>query len=106
MKKSQQLKNDYSVHKGCAFVGVEVARRPRQQLFAGVLYYFNFHLRRVERKVELFDDVERQLADERDPESRKNAEKIYEQVLDTLVSSLTENYGRDEVNYALDMVTT
>ena len=68
------------------------------------MYYINFWLRRVDRKTEMFDDIERQYKDEMDPESSRLAETVYDQVLDTMITSIKENYGKDEVNYALDMV--
>jgi ATP-dependent Lon protease len=40
-----------------------------------------------------------------DPENRKEAEKHYDHLLDILLSSIRDNFGRDEFNYALDMVT-
>ena len=97
-------KKEFSIHKDCAIVGIEVARRPKYQLIASVMYYINFWLRRVDRKTEMFDDIERQYKDEMDPESSRLAEAVYDQVLDTMITSIKENYGKDEVNYALDMV--
>lgn len=64
--------------KDCAVVGVEVARRPKYQLIASIMYLINFWLRKVERKTELFDDLERTERDEKDPELRKNSEYIYD----------------------------
>jgi hypothetical protein len=101
----KKAEKSYSVHKACAVVGVEVARRPKYQLIASVMYLFNFYFRKIDRKTELFEDLVRQFATERDPESRKNAELIYDQVLDTLLTGIQQNFGRDEINYALDMVT-
>jgi len=40
-----------------------------------------------------------------DPENRKEAEKHYDHLLDILLGSILENFGRDEFNYALDMVS-
>ena len=51
--------NNYSIHKDCAIVGVEVARRPKYQLIASIMYLINLHFRKIERKTELFDDLER-----------------------------------------------
>jgi len=86
-------------------VGVEVARRPRHQLFASIYYLINFHLRKIDRKTELFNDLERQAIQDRNPEAQKNAELYYDHILDIMVSSMRDNYGRDEINYALDMLS-
>lgn len=49
----------FSVHKDCAISGVEVARRPKYQLIASILYIFNFWYRKVERRTNLFEDIQR-----------------------------------------------
>lgn len=70
--------NSFSIHKECAIVGVEVARRPKYQLFASMMYLFNFYFRKIDRKTAIFEDLERQFSTERDPEARKSAELIYD----------------------------
>jgi hypothetical protein len=84
---------------------VEVARRPKHQLIASVYYLINFHLRKVDRKTALFQSVERTLAEDNEPESKKQAELYYDQILDIMCGSIVENFGRDEFNFALDMVS-
>lgn len=105
MDKERSEKKEFSIHKECAVVGVDVARRPKYQLIASVLYYVNFWLRRVDRKTDLFDDLSRQYKAEKDPECIELAEKIYDQVLDIMYSSIEDNYGHDELNLALEMLT-
>ena len=46
------LSKNYQVHKECAVVGVDVARRPKYQLIASVYYLINFWLRKIDRKTE------------------------------------------------------
>ncbi|CDW75782.1 UNKNOWN [Stylonychia lemnae] len=90
----------HSIHKDAAIVGVEIARRPKHQLIASILYLINFWYRKIERRSELFMDLERKYLDAlNDPEEY---EKDYDAVLDILVQSITENYGNDEYNHALD----
>jgi len=74
----QETKNEYSIHKECSVVGVDIARRPKHHLIAAVLYYVNFWLRRIDRKTELFDDVARQYQADKDPEAVRQAELIYD----------------------------
>lgn len=52
------------------------------------MYLVNFQLRKVERRTDLFDDIERQFSAEKDPVQRKNAEQIYDQVLDVLYQGM------------------
>ena len=40
-----------------------------------------------------------------DPEARKNAEMVYDQILDILMVAIKENFGKDEINNALDIVS-
>lgn len=54
-----KMRNAFSIHKECAVVGVEVARRPKYQLFASMMYLFNFHFRKIDRKTQIFEDLER-----------------------------------------------
>eukprot|EP00347_Sterkiella_histriomuscorum_P005365 403356888 len=91
----------FSVHKDVAIVGVEVAIRTRYQLIASILYLFNFWYRKVERRTEFFEDLERQFI-QKHPEG-VDPERDYDQILDIIVRSIQENYGEDEYNYALDM---
>lgn len=89
------------MHKDCAIVGVEVARRPKYQLIASILYLFNFWFRKIERRTSLFEDIERQFTTKYS--SNIDPEKDYDMILDIIVRSLQENYGDDEYNLALDM---
>jgi hypothetical protein len=57
--KYEDAKKGYTVHKDCAVVGIEVARRPKYQLIASIMFLINFHFRRIDRKTDLFDDLER-----------------------------------------------
>ena len=98
MEQQKKVEN-YSIHKDCSVVGVEIARRPKYQLFASILYLVNFWLRKIERRTELFMDHER-IGDDISEE----AERDYDQILDIIVTSLQDNYGDDEYNAALDMV--
>lgn len=61
VKKTLDTKEEkkFSIHKDCALVGVEVARRPKYQLIASILYLINFWFRKIERRTELFQDIER-----------------------------------------------
>lgn len=93
-------KQKYSIHKDCAIVGVDVARRPKHQLFASILYLVNFWLRKIERRTDMFVEHEKQLNDIDD-----EAERDYDQILDIIFKSMTDNYGDDEYNYALDMLS-
>jgi hypothetical protein len=86
-------------------VGVEVARRPKHQLIASIYYLLNFYLRKVDRKTALFKSIERGTSEDQDPLARQQAEHYYDQILDILCGSIRDNYGRDEFNYALDMVS-
>jgi hypothetical protein len=78
MKAATDMKQHYTVYNECAVVGVEVARRPKYQLIASIIYLLNFHFRKLDRKTELFDDLERQLKADWDPTSRANAELLYD----------------------------
>jgi hypothetical protein len=60
-------KKNFSVHKACALVGVEVAKRPKYQMIASLMYLVNFQLRKIDRKTELFRDLERSQEEDRDP---------------------------------------
>lgn len=73
-------------------------------MFASIYYLINFILRKVDRKTELFESLDRQYADTQSKPYLKSAEAYYDSILDTLLTSLTDNYGRDEINYALDMI--
>jgi len=86
-------------------VGVEVARRPKHQLIASIYYLINFYLRKVDRKTTLFKSVERGILEDEDPYAKQQAEKYYDEILDILCGSIRDNFGRDEFNYALDMVS-
>ena len=44
-------------------VGAEVARRSKYQLIASVIFLFNFWYRKIERRSDLFLDLERQFID-------------------------------------------
>jgi hypothetical protein len=49
--------------------------------------------------------VERGTFEDQDPLSRQQAENYYDEILDILCGSIKDNFGRDEFNYALDMVS-
>ena len=86
-------------------MGVDVAKRPKHQLIASIYYLINFYLRKVERKTSLFKNIERGNSEDTDPFFKLQAEKYYDEILDILCGSIRENFGRDEFNYALDMVS-
>lgn len=77
---------------------MDIAKRPKHHLVASILYLVNFFLRKVERRAELFADLERQ----RKEDPGQLVEQVYDQVLDIVVGSLKENYGKDEFNLAID----
>lgn len=101
----QKRQKDFSIYKDCAIVGVEVALRPKHHLIASIYYLINFYLRKVERKTALFKSLERGSLEDEDPFSKQQAEKYYDEILDILCGSVRDNFGRDEFNYALDMVS-
>lgn len=67
---------------------------------ASILYLVNFWLRKIERRTDLFVEAEKQLND-----IDNSAERDYDQILDIIFKSITDNYGDDEYNYALDMIS-
>lgn len=78
-----------------------MARRPKYQLVASILYLINFTLRKIDRRSELFAEADKQVG-----AIESDIEKDYDQILDIMFSSITGNYGEygDEYNFALDMV--
>lgn len=48
--------SNYSIHHDCCLVGMEVAKRPKYQLIASLVYLINFKLRKIDRRSELFED--------------------------------------------------
>lgn len=78
-----------------------MARRPKYQLIASLLYLINFYFRRIDRKTDLFDDLERPSTPV-DEEAQRVAEAVYDQVLDTMLVGIQDNF---DLNQALDMVT-
>jgi len=74
-----------------------VAKRPKYQLIASVLYLLDFWLRKVARRTELFlgEAAATELMD---------AEEEYDKLLDAIVKGIKENYGDDEMNLVLDLV--
>jgi len=87
----------YTVAKHVCVASVEPAKRAKYQLVASVLYLIDFHLRKVNRRTELFVRAQAGL-------SREAAEREYDEVLDALLAGIRENYGDDEVNHVLDLV--
>ncbi len=63
MRAETENRKKYSIYKDCAIVGVEVARRPKYQLFASIYYLINFVLRKVDRKTEMFEAIDKQVSD-------------------------------------------
>jgi len=88
----------YTVHKHVAISGVDVAKRPKYQLIASVLYLLNFYLRKVKRRTELFQGS-------RSIIKQAEVEEDYDAVLDAIVKGITENYGDDATNDVLDLVS-
>ena len=76
------------MHKDIGLVGVEVARRPKYQLIASILYLLNFWYRKIERRTELFLDLERPVLPTPGSQEESQGEEEYERVLDILVGSL------------------
>jgi len=87
----------YAMHKHVAISGVDVAKRPKHQLIASILYLLNFWLRKVNRRTELFLGA-RALA------QLAEVDEEYDSVLDAMVSGVTGGYGDDAVNDVLDVV--
>lgn len=77
--------NKYSVIQRATISVTEVAKRPKYQLIAGILYQLKFYLRRIGSQKELFSD-----------------EKEYTDVLDAIVQGIEQNYP--EYNHVLDIV--
>ena len=73
-------------------------------MIASLMYLVNFQLRKIDRKTELFRDLERSQEEDRDPVAQRNAEDMYDKILDIMMTSIKDNYGQDEINFALDMV--
>lgn len=92
----QEEDRDYAITKNVAISAVEVAKRPKYQLVASLLYLINFWLRKVNRRTDLLLK-----AGSKD----KDIEKEYDMLLDAIVKGLTENYGDDEINHVLDIVS-
>lgn len=84
--------------KAVCVAGVEPAKRPKYQLVAAVLYLFDFRLRKVNRRPELFARQVSYTAD------FASAEREYDEVLDAILAGLRDNYGNDEINHVLDLV--
>lgn len=76
---------------------MDVAKRPKYQLVASILYLLNFQLRKINRRVELFKSTSSNAR-------LSDAEEEYENVLDAIVKGITENYGDDMYNHVLDLV--
>lgn len=87
----------YNVTKHVCVAGVEPAKRPKYQLIASMLYLIDFHLRKVNRRTELFVGGTTGL-------SGPEAEREYDAVLDAMLAGIRENYGNDEINHVLDLV--
>lgn len=86
------------MHKRPTVSASEVAKRPKQQLFAAVLYHLNFYLRKVHRRVELFYGQQAGISDE-------EAVEEYDNLLDAIVMGLKEGYGGEEaMNDVLDIM--
>lgn len=77
--------NKYSVIQKATLSVTEVAKRPKYQLIASILYQLKFYLRRIGSQKELFTD-----------------EKEYTDVLDAIVQGIEENYP--EINHVLDII--
>lgn len=87
----------YTVTKHVCVAGVEPAKRPKYQLVASMLYLVDFHLRKVNRRTELFVSQQAGM-------SRQEAEREYDSVLDAMLAGIRENYGDDEIHHVLDLV--
>ena len=74
---------------------MEVAKRPKYQLIASVLYLTNFWLRKVHRRTDLLL---------KSGSKSNDIEKEYNNLLDAIVKGLSENYGDDEINHVLDII--
>jgi hypothetical protein len=61
-----------------------------------VLYLVNFWLRKVNRRSDLLL---------KSGSKANDIEKEYDQLLDAIVRGLTENYGDDEINLVLDILS-
>ena len=94
-------KKQYSLHKDCALAGFDaIARRPKHHLIASILWLVDFTYRKTERKAGFF------LGDRSGAhaETAARVEQEYDDVLDTLKGGILANYGKDEINAALDVV--
>lgn len=65
-----------------------------------MLFLVNFHLRKVNRRTELFVHL--------DSNASKDdiiiGEAEYDGILDSIISGIHQNYGNDEINHVLDMI--
>ena len=91
----QDEEKDFAITKNVALAAVEVAKRPKYQLIASVLYLTNFWLRKVHRRTDLLLKAGSKTND---------IEKEYNNLLDAIVKGLSENYGNDEINHVLDII--
>lgn len=79
-----------------------MSKRPKYHLLASIFYLFNFWYRKIERRSNLFEDIEKQFVDAR---PTQDLEQDFDTVLDIIVRSIQDNYGDDEYNLALDMAS-
>jgi hypothetical protein len=77
--------DNYSVHEDCSIVNVPIARRCKFQLIASIYYLLNFHMRKLERKSDLF-------MGHRTLKEMDLVEADYDETLDAMVTALKSNY--------------
>ena len=90
---------DFKVHKDVAIAGFTdgVARRPKHQLMAAIMWMFDFEYRKVNRRVECF------LGNRNSQVANDRTEKEYDEILDILLQSSQEEYMRGQ-DLALNMM--
>lgn len=90
----------YVIHKHAAISGVSVAKKPRYQLIASLLYLIKFWLKKVDPKPHLFQGK----SSAKDQElNTKEAEEEYTAFIESIENGLIDGYGQDELNRVIDI---
>ena len=90
----------FTITKDVCIAGASPAKRSKYQLIASMMFLIDFHLRKVNRRTELFVHL--------DSNASKDdviiAESEYDGILDSILAGMQQNYGNDEINHVLDMI--
>ena len=90
----------YVIYRHPAISGVSVAKKPKSQLIASILFLVSFWLKKVEPKSHLFENISMECGSNQQVDDPK---EIYGLFLESLEKGIIENYGESEINRVVDI---